>query len=207
MGVWRRSALGRLMARTDTTLLRDYDRALPGWSMRDVVGSPFSVQAYEPDERMGGFDGARCGPRRIASPAHRARPRLRHQSHQPRPRLDSQPPRALRRRHARQLSAIARPLSAGRVRRFGPLRRLRSRPELSSVAGRRAVELLQSGDARSHGWRPSIDRAPLRRRSLRHGDARAQRDLRRHLEPDARPSVARAVGRVLARRHRVACPA
>ena len=57
MGVWRRSALGRLMARTDTTLLRDYDRASPGWSMRDVVGSPFSVQAYEPDERMGGFAG------------------------------------------------------------------------------------------------------------------------------------------------------
>ena len=57
MGVWRRSPLGRLMARTDRSLLRDYDRALPGWSMRDVVGSPFSVQAYEPDERMGGWTG------------------------------------------------------------------------------------------------------------------------------------------------------
>ena len=57
MGVWRRSPMGRLMARTDRSLFRDYDRALPGWSMQDVVGSPFSVQAYEPDERMGGWTG------------------------------------------------------------------------------------------------------------------------------------------------------
>jgi hypothetical protein len=57
MGVWRRSALSRTMARTDTGLLGEYDRALPGWSMRDVVGSPFSVAAYEPDDRMGGWRG------------------------------------------------------------------------------------------------------------------------------------------------------
>jgi hypothetical protein len=57
MGVWRRSAIGRLMARTDTGLLQGYDRALPGWGMRDVPGSPYSIQAYEPDDRMGGWDG------------------------------------------------------------------------------------------------------------------------------------------------------
>jgi hypothetical protein len=57
MGVWRRSPQGRLMARTDPSLLSEYDRALPGWSMADVVGSPYSVQAYEPDERMGGWPG------------------------------------------------------------------------------------------------------------------------------------------------------
>jgi hypothetical protein len=57
MGVWRRSAVGRLMARTDPALLREYERVLPGWSMRDIPGSPFSIQAYEPDERMGGWNG------------------------------------------------------------------------------------------------------------------------------------------------------
>ena len=33
MGVWKRSAVGRLMARTDPALLAEYDRVLPGWAM------------------------------------------------------------------------------------------------------------------------------------------------------------------------------
>ena len=57
MGVWQRSALGRLMSQTDPGLTGEFDRVLPGWSMRDVPGSPFSIQAYEPDERMGGWTG------------------------------------------------------------------------------------------------------------------------------------------------------
>jgi len=57
MGVWQRSALGRLMARTDASLLAEYDRVLPGWGMEDVPGSPYCIQAYEPDERMGGWRG------------------------------------------------------------------------------------------------------------------------------------------------------
>jgi hypothetical protein len=57
MGVWRRSATGRLIARTDTGLLAKYERVLPGWAMHDVPGSPYCIQAYEPDERMGGWRG------------------------------------------------------------------------------------------------------------------------------------------------------
>ena len=57
MGVWKRSGVGRLMARTDPARLGEYDRVLPGWSMRDVPGSPYSIQAYEPDARMGGWEG------------------------------------------------------------------------------------------------------------------------------------------------------
>src|SRR5205085_3941394 len=57
MGVWRRSGVGRLIARTNTNLLGEYDGVLPGWSMRDVTGSPYSIQAYEPDDRMGGWAG------------------------------------------------------------------------------------------------------------------------------------------------------
>lgn len=57
MGVWKRSAVGRVLARTDLGLLGEYDRALPGWAMDDVPGSPYSIQAYEPDPRMGGWAG------------------------------------------------------------------------------------------------------------------------------------------------------
>ncbi|HEX6462930.1 MAG TPA: alpha-amylase family glycosyl hydrolase [Vicinamibacterales bacterium] len=57
MGVWQRSAVGRLMSRTDRGLMGDFDRVLPGWSMKDVPGSPYSIQAYEPDERTGGWTG------------------------------------------------------------------------------------------------------------------------------------------------------
>ncbi len=57
MGVWRRSAIGRFMARTDRALLDRYDRVLPGWSFDDVCGSPYSVAAYQPDDRTGGWEG------------------------------------------------------------------------------------------------------------------------------------------------------
>src|SRR5215208_6847688 len=36
MGVWRRSAIGREIARTDPGLAAEYDRVLPGWSAADV---------------------------------------------------------------------------------------------------------------------------------------------------------------------------
>ena len=57
MGVWQRSAMGRLMARTEPGLLAEYDRVLPGWAMDDVPGSPYCISAYEPDARLGGWDG------------------------------------------------------------------------------------------------------------------------------------------------------
>ena len=57
MGVWQRSAAGRLVARSDRGLIGEYDRILPDWSMRDVPGSPYCIQAYEPDPRMGGWEG------------------------------------------------------------------------------------------------------------------------------------------------------
>lgn len=57
MGVWQRSPAGRLFARSDVALLGEYDRALPGWSMPDVAGSPYCIQAYEPAARMGGWHG------------------------------------------------------------------------------------------------------------------------------------------------------
>ena len=57
MGVWRRSVIGREIARTDPGLMAEYDRTLPGWTPADVPGSPYCIQAYEPDDCMGGWDG------------------------------------------------------------------------------------------------------------------------------------------------------
>lgn len=57
MGVWRRSPIGREIARTDRGLLAAYDRVLPGWADADVVGSPYCIRVYEPDDRMGGWQG------------------------------------------------------------------------------------------------------------------------------------------------------
>src|SRR5262245_23149205 len=57
MGVWRRSARGREIARRDSGLIAEYDRVLPGWTGADVAGSPYCIQAYEPDDRMGGWRG------------------------------------------------------------------------------------------------------------------------------------------------------
>ncbi len=56
MGVWRRGPEGRRIAQTDPTLFAGYEAALPGWQLDDVVGSPYAVQAYEPDPRLGAWE-------------------------------------------------------------------------------------------------------------------------------------------------------
>lgn len=53
MGVWRRSALSRQVARSETGLFQRYDRALPGWTPDDIVGSPYSIREYTPDPHLG----------------------------------------------------------------------------------------------------------------------------------------------------------
>lgn len=62
MGVWKRSAIGRRIMRTDAACFAAYDAALPGWTMEDVTGSPYSIQDYIPDPRIGdekGLDAVR----------------------------------------------------------------------------------------------------------------------------------------------------
>ena len=53
MGIWKRSAAGRRIFRTDVNSFALYDAALPGWTIDDVVGSPYSIQDYVPDPRLG----------------------------------------------------------------------------------------------------------------------------------------------------------
>jgi hypothetical protein len=56
MGVWKRSSAGRYFSRSQTSLFSHYDECLPGWTLDDVPGSPFSIAAYEPDPLIGTWD-------------------------------------------------------------------------------------------------------------------------------------------------------
>jgi alpha amylase-like protein len=56
MSVWKRSTTGRLLSRSHLPLLSRYDEALPGWTLEDVAGSPFSIERYEPDPLIGSWE-------------------------------------------------------------------------------------------------------------------------------------------------------
>lgn len=56
MGIWKRSILGRRVMRTSAQYFSSYDAALPGWTVNDIVGSPYSVQATTPDTRIGNWE-------------------------------------------------------------------------------------------------------------------------------------------------------
>ena len=56
MGIWKRSAFGRQLARGEPLLAPAFDRALPGWTARDVVGSAYCISGYEPDQRIGTWE-------------------------------------------------------------------------------------------------------------------------------------------------------
>ncbi len=57
MGVWERSPIGIRIARTLPALQTEYRKALPDYSLEDVVGSPYSVHRYVADEHLGGPQG------------------------------------------------------------------------------------------------------------------------------------------------------
>jgi glycosidase len=56
MGIWKRSPAGRRIVRTDSSCFNVYDGALPGWTVNDVVGSPYSIRDYHPDPRLASWD-------------------------------------------------------------------------------------------------------------------------------------------------------
>jgi hypothetical protein len=56
MGVWKRSPVARQISRTNESLFPSYAQALPGWKQTDVVGSPYAVQSYRPDPRIGSWE-------------------------------------------------------------------------------------------------------------------------------------------------------
>lgn len=60
MGVWQRSPASRRITLADSANFPVFDRVLPGWTPRDVVGSPYSVAQYVPDPRIGTWNDLDC---------------------------------------------------------------------------------------------------------------------------------------------------
>lgn len=56
MGMWQRSPVSRHVMLKETANFGAYERALPGWKPRDIVGSPYSVVQYVPDPRIGTWE-------------------------------------------------------------------------------------------------------------------------------------------------------
>ena len=53
MGMWERSPESRREFRGDAASFASFQKALPGATMDDVVGSPYSIRRYQPDARIG----------------------------------------------------------------------------------------------------------------------------------------------------------
>jgi alpha amylase-like protein len=53
MGVWERSPESRRVFQNDSGSFPQYERALPGWTLGQLVGSPYAVRTYRPDPRIG----------------------------------------------------------------------------------------------------------------------------------------------------------
>lgn len=60
MGVWQRSPASRQITLADPADFPVFDRVLPGWTPRDVVGSPYSVARYVPDPKIGTWSDLDC---------------------------------------------------------------------------------------------------------------------------------------------------
>ena len=147
------------MARTDPGLFADYDRALARVVDAGCRGLAVQRPGIRARRAHGRMDGARRGADVARAARDGARRGLRHQPHGVRSRMDPQPARSVRRRHARQLPQVTRSVPADRRGIDGSFRRLRTRPVLPAVAGRRAAQLLQSRDARSDVGRARVHRA------------------------------------------------
>lgn len=55
MGVWLRSPVSIKLNQDDQSHYAAWDEALPGWKPDDIIGSAYSVKAYEPDPQIGSW--------------------------------------------------------------------------------------------------------------------------------------------------------
>src|SRR4029079_13505123 len=53
LGIWQTGPAGRAISRSSETVLKEAQRYLPDFTQKDIVGSPFAVQAYEPNRDLG----------------------------------------------------------------------------------------------------------------------------------------------------------
>jgi hypothetical protein len=56
MGVWTRSQTGRRISLTDPGFHRLFNSITPNWTEEDIIGSCYSVSAYEPDPLVGTWE-------------------------------------------------------------------------------------------------------------------------------------------------------
>lgn len=56
MGVWERSPAGKAIARSDEGLVAFGRASFPDFTIDDIVGSPYCVRGYLPDQELGGSD-------------------------------------------------------------------------------------------------------------------------------------------------------
>ncbi len=66
MGVWERSPEGIRISMVNDGLLADFQRALPDFTDRDNVGSPYCVRRYTVDARLGGPEALAHARRKLA---------------------------------------------------------------------------------------------------------------------------------------------
>ena len=182
LGLRRRLADGRLGAEPGG----DRDRAgqpvarrgLPACAARLRARRRRRLAVLHPRLRGGRPARRPRGPRRRTRGARAARaradPRLRPQPRRARPSMARRAPGVLRPR--RRGRPRARPVVVRPRRRRR--RRERARPVLPGVAGRRAARRVLGRSARRRDGDAAVDRDPVRRRPLRHGDARDERRLR-----------------------------
>jgi hypothetical protein len=67
MGVWERSPEGIRISMANDGLLADFNRALPDFTERDNVGSPYCVRRYVVDAHLGGPEALASARKKLAS--------------------------------------------------------------------------------------------------------------------------------------------
>ncbi len=66
MGVWERSPAGIAIARHHAGIMSDLRKALPDFSDRDLVGSPYCIRRYRAESSLGGAEGLRIARSELA---------------------------------------------------------------------------------------------------------------------------------------------
>ncbi len=203
LGVWQTGEAARRVSRSNPEWLAEYRRVLPDFREADVCGSCFAVRDYRVHEDFGGRRGARPPARAPARPRPAAHPRLRPEPHGAGPPLGRRAPGLLRRGDggaARRTAAELLPRAAtgpgARILAYGRDPYFDGWPDtLQLNYGNPALQEAMLGELAAH-------RAPVRRRPLRHGDARPAGGLRADLGDLRRPRSGRGRRRPSAPRSR-----
>ncbi|KAA6379635.1 MAG: putative alpha amylase, catalytic subfamily protein [Streblomastix strix] len=59
MGIWQLGPAGLELDRTDPGKRKEYDKVLPGWTIEDVIGSPYAIANYTINPVLGTMDDLR----------------------------------------------------------------------------------------------------------------------------------------------------